>query len=276
MAAVFLRSTPPSRRLSDKAIRATPGKSFPPGRPPPGSFLRTATLKARNTRLPTPAGRAPAPIAWGVLRTESTPPTRHLPARPEQNTLASPPAWRCSMSWRRVRRTAGRKPSWQRLDALGFGGRCLLIVTVLGAKALGIEALFTQVAHQYRDGAVRDHYPLSASLFDCPEQTRPVCVIGQYETAIHPASPTRSAQAHPAAGETVAVVAETTHPGAATGRRRSDDQRFAQNRIALLEVARVERWWQVYAGLAIDTVQRLHRVMRQDRSEAGIDAMENA
>src|SRR5690606_6639556 len=100
-------------------------------------------------------------------------------------------------------------------------------------------------------------------------------MIGEHEAAIHAAPTASAAQHHPAAGEGIGIVTETTHPGAATSRRRGQDDGLLLAWICLFQVAGIERGWQVDTGITVDPVQRLDRAMHHDASDSFIETVEN-
>ena len=121
-----------------------------------------------------------------------------------------------------------------------------------------------------------DHHPLCPGLFDGPQQAGPIGVVREHEATVHTASPSGTTQAHPAAGEGVAVVAKAAHPGTASGGGRCDDQGLAQQWVGLFEVAGIQRLGDVDARFAVHPVQRFDRAVAEDRADAGVQPMEDA
>nr|GFD54481.1 hypothetical protein [Tanacetum cinerariifolium] len=97
-------------------------------------------------------------------------------------------------------------------------------------------------------------------------------VVGEREAPVHAAPTACAAQHHPAAGEGVAELAETAHPGAASGRGRGDDEGAAQCRVGFFEIAGVLGFRDAHAGFAVYAVQGFDGAVDQNRADAGVDA----
>ncbi len=122
---------------------------------------------------------------------------------------------------------------------------------------------------------VGDDDALCTGRFDGRQQAGPVGVVRQHESAIETLPPPRAAQLHPAAGETIGIVAEALHPRRACSRlRRQYDGLLEQGLV--FDIADILRGWQVNAGFQVGFVERSDRAVHEDGADAGIQPMQDA